>query len=275
MTPNSSTYSIQGSSSKKFNDRLRKLNAEELDIKDFRLPFAEGANKVALKDIDDAEVVLDGKKKRGRSLAAGEREAVKALKKIRDDKAQNKLDISDSTEFLKEKKAAQIPKGKYVDELKNDLEVKIPTRKETVLTAQILHEKNGRYNAGLIGEMSTSRIKGGRTRALEAYAKRIPKVDAPNPKVLDELEPKMCNLFHKEGCELVTREMRGSRTIHINEVYGLIQSSTRCLEEFVHLWLERSGLVTLKYAGKGKAKKVEGMTLHADFTTFLRDRMLN
>ena len=275
MTPTNSTYSIQGSSSKKFDDRLKKIDAKELNIKDFCLPIAESANKVALKDIDDAEIVLDGKVKRGRSLAAGEREAVKTLKKIRADKTQNKLDISDSTQVLKEKKAAQIPKGKYVDELKNDLEVKIPTRKETVLTAQILHEKNGRYNAGLIGEMSTARIKSGRTRAIEAYAKRTPKVAAPNPNVLDELEPKMCNLFHKEGCELVDREMLGSRTIHINEVYGLIQSSTRCLEEFVHLWLERSGLVTLKYVGTGKAKKVEGMTLHSDFTTFLRDRMLN
>ena len=275
MTPNSSTYLIQGSSSKKFNDRLKKLNAEELNIKDFRLPNAESANNVALKDIDDAEIVLDGKVKRGRVLAAGEKEAVKALKKIWADKSQNKLNIDDSTEFLNKKKAAQILKGKYVAELKNDLETKIPTCKDTVLTAKLLHKENGCFNAALVGRFSTSRIKGGRTCAIEEYANRIPNIAAPNAHILNVLEPKLCNLFHKEGCDLVNCDMLGSRTIHINKVYGLIQSSTRCLEEFVHLWLERSGLVTLKYAGKGKAKKVEGMTLHADFTTFLRDRMLN
>ena len=56
MTPNSSNYTILGSSSKKFADRLKKINAEELNIKNFHLPLAESANKVAIKEIGDAAV---------------------------------------------------------------------------------------------------------------------------------------------------------------------------------------------------------------------------
>ena len=275
MTPDNPTYSILGSSSKKFEDRLKGINAEELDIKNFCLPNAESANNVAWKDISNAEVVYDGKVKRGRTLAAGERAAVKALKKIQTDKANNKLDIDNSKEILNEKKAAQVPKGKHVAELKDDLETKIPICKGTVLTAQLLHEDNGRYNAKLVGRMSTSRIQSGRTRATNEYASRIPRVAAPDAHVLNTLEPKLCNLFHKEGCKLVNRDMIGPRSLHISAVYNLMQNSTRCLQDFVHLWLERSGMVKLNYVKKGKEKKVEGMTFHSDFTTFLKDRKLN
>ena len=111
--------------------------------------------------------------------------------------------------------------------------------------------------------------------ATEEYANRIPSVAAPDAHVLNTLEPKLCNLFHKEGCKLVNNDMYGSRDVHILEVYGLMQNSTRCLQDFVHLWLECSGLVKLNYVKKGKEKKVEGMTFHSDFTTFLKDRKLN
>ena len=56
MTSNSSNYTILGSSSKKFADHLKKINAEELSIKNFELPLAVSANEVAIKDINEAQI---------------------------------------------------------------------------------------------------------------------------------------------------------------------------------------------------------------------------